>query len=328
MRYALGVASAIVAGIAVNAGILVQKAAIARLSADRPLMRSLLRSPAWIAGLAVQLVIGSPLYVISLGLIGPAVVPGLMSIGLVVLAVGSVRLYRERLDIREAVGVGLVILAVASFGLTHLAIDVLAVPITDGGLLLRSGAYTAALAVAGAGCGVAAGRARKRARGDMEAVLHAVRAGVFYSMGNLWLGFCAAGLAGFAGGVVDRSTVVVFLLAVLLTAVGNLVGVVALQQALARGRASIAVPLQNGVSQVLPVLVFFLVYRPYVPGAGSLGLLGAAGILLVAGVTLLTRRLASAQQRAAAHGPESRLSSSGTGRCPSPPRDRGKSSAR
>ena len=55
-----------------------------------------------------------------------------------------------------------------------------------------------------------------------------------------------------------------------LAVAGNLYGIAATQHALARGRAAVAIPLQNAVTQVLPVLVFFLVYRPYVLSATSL----------------------------------------------------------
>jgi hypothetical protein len=82
----------------------------------------------------------------------------------------------------------------------------------------------------------------------------------------------------------------VFLAAVAITVMGNLYGIAATQQALLNGRATMAIPLQNAVTQVLPVGVFFLVYRPYVPAAESFTFLGAAGVLLGSAKKVLGNR--------------------------------------
>ena len=90
-RYILGVCAAIVAGVLFNVGTVVQKLAVMQSGAESGLMKRLLRSPKWIAGLLIQMLLGSPLNLLALGLIGPAIVPGLSSVGLIVLAFGAVR---------------------------------------------------------------------------------------------------------------------------------------------------------------------------------------------------------------------------------------------
>lgn len=302
MRYALGVAAAIIAGLAFNVGLLIQKAAVGRASRDTPLMRSLLKSPVWISGFALQFILGTPLYTLSVGLIGPAIVPGLMSIGLIVLALGAVVIQRERLVPKEIVGIVLVMLAVALFGFTRLSIDVHAASMKNPDLLARAGLFSAVLLAIAFVCAGAARRltasAGARAVGagarvESSAALHAARGGVWYNLGNLGLGFITAGLARFGAGAFDPWEIAIFLAAVALTIAGNLYGIAATQHALALGRAAVAIPLQNAVTQVLPVAVFFLVYHPYAPSAASLAFLGAAGMLLFAGVVLLTGRLAA-----------------------------------
>jgi hypothetical protein len=315
MRYALGITAAIVAGLAFNIGLLIQKSAVGRAPRDRPLMRSLLKSPVWIAGFALQFILGSPLYTLSVGLIGPAIVPGLMSVGLVVLALGAVLIQKERLAPKEIVGTGLVVVAVALFGFSRLSIDVHAVSLKDPGLLLRAGMFAGVLLAIALGCAEAARRlSAAAARGsgsataevpaaaaaptERPAALHATRAGVWYNIGNLGLGFITAGLARFGTGIFDAGEIAVFLSAVGLTVGGNMYGIAATQHALTGGRASVVVPLQNAVTQVLPVFVFFLVYRPYVPTAASLVFLGAAGALLLTGAVLLTGRMAAKERGA------------------------------
>ncbi len=196
VRYALGIAAALVAGIAFNVGILIQKAAVGRAPKDRPLMRSLLKSPVWISGFFLQFILGTPLYTLSVGLIGPAIVPGLMSVGLIVLAIGAVRFQKERVKAKEIAGIVLVVLAVTMFGLTRLSIDVLGISMTDPGLLARAGIFSAVLIAIAVGCALVGAKAA--ARSDSIAALHAARAGMWYNLGNLGLGFITAGLARFA----------------------------------------------------------------------------------------------------------------------------------
>jgi hypothetical protein len=293
MRYALGIAAAVVAGITINVGILIQNAAVGKVPPGTPLMRALLKSRLWWSALAFQFIFGSPLFVLSVGLIGPAIVPGLMSIGLVVLALGAVIVQKERLSAREGVGIGLVGCAVVAFGLSRLSIDTRAFSLRDGGLLLRAGVFTLVCAVTAVGCALAA-RRTPETRSERASALHAVRAGVWYTAGNLGLGFLTAGAARFAAGELIPAEIAVCVVACGLTAAGNLLGLAATQHALAHGRAAVAIPLQNGVSQILPVCIFFFVYRPYMPVAGSFVFLGAAVALLVTGIVLLTGRLAAA----------------------------------
>jgi hypothetical protein len=317
MRYAAGIAAAVAAGIADHVGILIQKSAVGRTLKGPRLMRSLLKSPRWLSGLALQFFMGVPLNVASISLIGPAIVPGLMSIGLVVLALGAILVQKERVRPREIAGIAFVILAVIAFGLSRLSIDVHAVSMSDPALLSRAGAFAGALAAmailctqiarriasgpggqsaaappaAGAMGAALVSSAAAARRDESAAALHAARAGLLYNLGNLGVGFITAGLARFRSGIFVPAEMIVFLIAVALAWAGSLLGLSATQHALAYGRAAIAIPLQNGVAQILPVFVFFLVYRPYVPVFESFVFLGAAGALLIAGAILLTSRL-------------------------------------
>ena len=299
MRYAAGIAAAVAAGIADHVGILIQKSAVGRVHGGPKLMRSLLKSPLWLSGFALQFFMGAPLNVLSIGLIGPAIVPGLMSIGLVVLALGAILIQKERVKPKEIVGIASVILAVAAFGLSRLSIDVNAVSMSDPALLTRAGAFAGALAAIALICTHIArripsgsgGQSVSAKRAESAAALHAVRAGLLYNLGNLGVGFVTAGIARFGNGIFVPAEIFVSLIAISFAAAGSLLGLSATQHALAHGRAAIAIPLQNGVAQILPVFVFFLVYRTYVPTAESFVFLGAAGALLVAGAILLTSRL-------------------------------------
>lgn len=297
MRYLLGIAAALCAGTAFNVGILIQKSAVDRLPHGRLLLRTLLKRPVWLSGFVLQFIFGTPLYIVAIGLIGPAVVPGIMAFGLVVLATGAVAVRKERIRPKEVVGISLVILAVVGFASSHLSIDVLSFSMTDPVLLRRSAFFAGAVIVVATICAVAARRvARGRAfRHEPAAVFHAVRAGLWYNVSNLCLGFITAGIALVADGRIGVQDSVVLAGAVVLALAANFFGVAATQNALANGRAAVAIPLQDGVSQIVPVGIFFIVYRPYIPDAASFVSLGAAAALLITGVVFLTDRLAASE---------------------------------
>lgn len=302
LRYLLGILAALGAGTAFNVGVLVQKSAVDRLPKGQPLLRSLIKTPVWLLGIVLQFVFGTPLYITSIGLIGPAVVPGLMAIGLVVLAAGAVVVRKERLRGKEAAGIGFVVLAVGAFGFTHLSIDVFSFSLTNTSLLKRAGTFAGIVVMAALACTVGA-RRLEAGRGawhrvEPAAALHAVQAGFLYNVSNLGLGFITAGLALFSRGLFIAIDIAVFLGA-LATSIGSYVfGVAATQRALAHGRAAVAIPLQEGVVQVMPVCIFFFVYRPYTPSLDSFIFLGAAISLLVTGMVLLTNRLTSVEEEA------------------------------
>ena len=121
--YWAGVAAAIAAGIAFNLGMLIQKLAVAKTAAGSSLMRQLIRSPLWLGGFVLQFIIGMPLNMLAQSLIGPAIIPGLMAVGLVVLAVGAVRLAGEPMRLADIAGISLVIAAVIVFGLSRMSVD-------------------------------------------------------------------------------------------------------------------------------------------------------------------------------------------------------------
>ncbi|MFW9897491.1 MAG: hypothetical protein ACFFD7_16925, partial [Candidatus Thorarchaeota archaeon] len=82
-NYLIGIFFAILAGIVVQTGALIQKYVINKHSDDRKFMLSLVKSPIWILGVLLQIIIGGLVfYFIAIVFIGPALVPGLMSVGL------------------------------------------------------------------------------------------------------------------------------------------------------------------------------------------------------------------------------------------------------
>ena len=301
VRYLFGIVAALGAGTAFNIGILIQKSAVDRLPLGRPLLRSLVRRPIWLSGVVLQFVFGTPLYILAVGLIGPAVVPGVMAFGLVVLASGAILVRKEHVRPKELIGIGFVIAAVAGFGLSHLSIDLLSFRLTDSTLIRRAAFFSGAVIAVAFICQAAAHQLGRgaRPRNEASAAFHAVRAGLWYNVSNLSLGFISVGIDRLGRGELRGLDLVVVLSAVVIALTSNFFGVHGTQNALARGRAAVTIPLQDGVAQIVPVGVFFLVYRPYAPSLVQMGALTAAALLLMIGVVLLTDRLATSSTEVA-----------------------------
>ena len=70
-------------------GIILQKKAVNDMHAEDKKQRflsALLKNPLWLGGLALEYGLGTCAFMIAQSLIGPALVPGLMAAGLIVLA--------------------------------------------------------------------------------------------------------------------------------------------------------------------------------------------------------------------------------------------------
>jgi drug/metabolite transporter (DMT)-like permease len=281
----IGVAAAIVAGIAFNLGILIQKLAVTKTTAGSSLMRQLIRSPLWLGGFALQFIIGMPLNMLAQSLIGPAIIPGLMAVGLVVLAVGAVRLAGEPIRLADIVGISLVIAAVTVFGLSRMSVNMQSIDLYETAFLIRLGSFTAAIAVLSHVCHI-----RQKASTRLRGILRTLNAGLMLSQSNLWLGILMALLTKWGAGLFEAVDLMYIIIASGIVFAGSMLGIAETQRAFKCGDASKLVPIQYVPSQILPVAAYFTVFslRPATPSALPLTLAGI--VLVIAGAILLARR--------------------------------------
>jgi drug/metabolite transporter (DMT)-like permease len=300
-RYAAGVAAALAAGAAYNVGQLAQKVAVNRLGAapvgeaglrSAGFVAGLLRSPLWLVGFAVVAFVGTPLNILAAAWLGPAILPGLMSLGLVVLALGAVTIVGERLGAADVAGIALVMAGIALIGLSRLAVDVSSADLHSPALLGRLAAFTAATTALGAaGLTFGAGPGARGARGP----LRALASGLFFAASNLWLAEFLNAAGPWLSGIPLREG-----LGLAATALGVMIassglGIVSTQYAYKVGDASRMVPIQMVPAQVVPIAAFVLVFRGAAPSAAAIPLAAGGAALVLAGAGLLAGRHASAR---------------------------------
>jgi drug/metabolite transporter (DMT)-like permease len=291
--YALGVGAALVAGAAYNAGQIAQKIAVNRLPPPAPgsgrlrssLFVRLLASPIWLVGFAVVALVGTPLNLVAALWLGPAILPGLMSLGLVVLAIGAVTVAGEKLGAADLTGIALVMAGILLIGLSRLRVDVASEGMHETALVARLAGFTlCSTALAIALLAVAA-----RAHGA-RGPLRAVAAGLFFSGSNLWLAVVMNALNHWLAGGPIRDGFGLAAIALAIICAASLVGVIVTQHAYRVGNASRVVPIQLVPQQIVPILAFLLVFRCPAPFASALPLAVAGAALVLSGAGLLSGR--------------------------------------
>jgi hypothetical protein len=282
-RYAVGALLAVASGAVLNLGVLIQKKAVNLVPADGAnLMARLIRDRKWVGGLLLQFVVGTPMYAAAQIFIGPALIPGLMATGLVVLALGSPLVAGESLRTRDFVAVGIVVVAVALFGLSRLSIDLGKVDVLAGTLALRFVGMTVAASVLAAVLYLLSG-----IRAGWRGNLVILASGLLYALGNLWLGATMGALSRIVEG--GRATALIAGGAAALAVViaTNVVSMVWTQTAFQHGKAATLMPLQQVPIQIVPAVSYFAVFLMSPPAPSSPFLVVAGVALIVAGSTIL-----------------------------------------
>jgi hypothetical protein len=188
---------------------------------------------------------------------------------------------KTRIRTREIAGIACIVLSAACIGLSRLAVTMTPAMLTDVPLLLRT-AFLVGSAILFA---VLLGLLGSKSSPPRTGYLLTLSAG-------LWLGTTAPGV-GFMSVALQRlpqgisgSVALVGGLALLVAIVDSVLGVGTTQQAFRSGPAHVLVPMQYLPIQIIPLLSFFLVFRPFTPPAISIVLViaGIAGIAIGAGL--------------------------------------------
>jgi len=288
--YFWGVCAAILGGMAFNLGVVLQKAAVSKLQDHSRLMYQLIHTPLWLEGFAIQFLIGVPLNVFASARIGPAIIPGLMATGLIVLVLGSIWLGHEAFNWTDAAGILFVMGATALFGFSGLGIDMKTVDLYDLAFLTRLVGFTVIVACLSLMCHFI-----QRENGRLRGIFRTLDAGFLFVQSNLWLSVMMGFLFRWGRGSYSARDLILATVAILITSAGSMLGVTETQRAFQVGDASRLVPIQTVPQQILPLITYFAVFQ-LTPSSNKAFFLAGAGVALVLlGSTLLARRQVSLQ---------------------------------
>ena len=253
--YGSGVTLAILSGIAHNVGDLLQKKAVNRLAGDRQdFFAKLIRKPLWLMGFVIHMGLGTTFFLLAQVRLGPALIPGLMAFGMIVLVIGSLWILKERLGFGEITGIVLLISAITLLGLSRLTIDVEDFDVLAGDFLIRAAAFSLIVT----GFILILEIAQKRF-GRYQGSVLAGSSGLFYVLSNFWVGpFVGSVLRIFTGNL-TLPVIALFAAGSAILVVTNMYGIAKLQLAFRLTNASLAIPIQQIPIQIAPPILYLAV---------------------------------------------------------------------
>ena len=288
MGYGFGVFCAIMSGVVNAFGAILQKGVVNRIPVEKRgdrLMAQLLRSPAWLLGLVLTLGLGSVFTLYSQSLIGPALVPGLSASGMIVLAIGSVSLIGEKLKPSEILGIVLMVIGIALLGYSNLSIPGSEVNLLDRSLLLRIALFSAALGL----CWLLSLLLAQRATDLAKGLILAVSGGFLYCLSNLWIMPLLVTIGRVFAGTAQTVQVIMFVISCIMLVTTNAAGIRQVQEAYRFAPASKVQPIQRVPTQIVPILIYFVVFQRSASGPAIILVLLSVALIVVSGFLLRTQ---------------------------------------
>jgi len=280
--YWIGIIIALVSGSIKSVGHVIQKKVIVGLPEQSKLMKSLVRNRTWVFGLILDMGVGTIFFFIAQAFIGPVLIPGLIDIGLIVLAIGSVKIIGDTLKKEEILAIFLIIAAVFLLSFSELDVKTSEIDLVDIGFLARLAIYSITLFTL-AVLFEWFQRENQRHRGTLLAIL----SGFMFAISNAWVGV----LTGvFSQGFSNPGYIVLLIFSSIILPLTNVLGIIKINQAFKEGKAHVMIPIQQIPLEITPIIIYFLVFLLTAPKIYSLPFIIIAGILLIICSYLLGKR--------------------------------------
>ncbi len=290
LNYIIGVALGILGGILTQFGQLLEKQAVNQVridNAENGFMRRLFRNRIWVLGVIFGLGGGTAAYMMAQSMIGPALTPGLMAAGLIVLAIGSVRINHETLNTSEIIGIGLMIIGVSFLGLSELGINQPQVraTLTDHNALIRVAIFTVSLFLISIAIRSVAHRVHGR-----KGMFIALTNGFLACLSDFWINPFLALILIVLSGNGSFTQSIIFVIAALILMTTATVITWQNQLAFKVAQASNVVPVAQVPIQISPILVYFYIFALKPPSQISVIYILAGTVLTIVSGFLLGRR--------------------------------------
>jgi drug/metabolite transporter (DMT)-like permease len=284
--YTLGVTFAIISGIINNLGTVLQKKVVNDKSdEDSKLMKKLIKSPLWLIGLLMQLVIGSVFFMLAQLYIGPALISGFMAAGLIVLVIGSVYIVGESLKKVEIIGILLMILGITFLGFSELSIDIVNTNLMDLAFVANVVVFTVVFSLIAIICEIIAKKDKR-----LFGILLAISSGCMFALSNFWISPLMSVFAKVFEETASWGELIWFISAAIILPLVNIIGIARIQTAFTEGQASNLIPIQQVPIQISPIIVYFFVFLLAAPSIISTIYMLVGIILIILSSFSLGRR--------------------------------------
>ncbi|MBA7512656.1 hypothetical protein ES705_04664 [subsurface metagenome] len=284
--YTIGVMFAIISGIINNLGTVLQKKVVNDKSdEDSKLLKYLIKSPLWLIGLLMQLVIGSVFFMLAQLYIGPALISGFMAAGLIVLVIGSVYIVGESLKKVEIIGILLMILGITFLGFSELSIDIVNTNLMDLAFVANVVVFTVVFSLIAIICEIIAKKDKR-----LFGILLAISSGCMFALSNFWISPLMSVFAKVFEETASWGELIWFISAAIILPLVNIIGIARIQTAFTEGQASNLIPIQQVPIQISPIIVYFFVFLLAAPSIISTIYMLVGIILIILSSFSLGRR--------------------------------------
>jgi len=287
--YILGVVFAISAGIIASSGNILQKNAVNKIPKERKderFMRTLIKSPSWVIGSVMCYIISAVFMLLAQNSIGPALVPGLYASGLIVLAIGSVKLIGERLKPIEIFAIIFIIIAVLLLGLSELDISTDEFETIDTFLMIRILIFSFVIFALWFFNTILSKKEVKH-----KGIILSIAAGYQFILANVWTFCILVSINSIARGSALLIDIIILFLALIIIIFNNYLGIKQTQEAYKYAQASQVQPTQEVPKQISTIFIYFFVFLKIASGI-SFTFIIIGSVLIIIGGFLLGKRQA------------------------------------
>ena len=210
-----------------------------------------------------------------------------MSVGLIVLAVGSVKILNEKLGKEEIFGILLMIAGVTLLGLSELTIDVFTFNILDSGFIFRIIVFSIVILFFAIVFEIL-----RRKYSKNKGVVLAIEAGLILSLNTVWASPGSTVVIHVVDGIIIEQEIIfgiiIGIVILLIVAIGITIGQISLKY----GQANILAPLTNVPIQIIPLIAFFVIFLSMPPNILSVIIMVFGFALVIVSSFLLTKKQA------------------------------------
>ncbi len=289
--YWLGVSLAISSGLSNHLGTVLQKKVINELPNESKFFRSLVKERLWLIGLILQYGLGAIFYMTAQFFIGPALIPGFMASGLIVLAIGSIKIVGETLNKAEILGILLMIVAFFLLGISELSIDIASTNLLEISFIIRIMLFTLVVILF---CFICYILQRESIR--FKGILLALLSGLLFVLSNFWVSPIIGVLAKIFSGTFNLGEMLLFIISCIILILSNVLGVMTIQKSFTVGQASNLVPIQQIPTLLAPIVIYFLIFLLTPPSVFSIYYLIIGITLIIISSFLLGKRSAQLEE--------------------------------
>jgi hypothetical protein len=281
---------AILSGVSNNYGTVIQKKVVNMFLDEQKFFRNLVKNPTWLFGLVLQNGIGAIFFMIAQIFIGPTLIPGLMAAGLIVLAVGSIKIIGEHLKPSEMIGIFIMIAAITLLGFSNMSIDLSIQDLTNLNFFMRIIIFTAVLySIAGLFYVF-------QSKNFHQGISLAVYSGFQFALSNFWISPLMIVIVKVFTGTASIIEYITFIMSLIILIATNIFGISSLQKAFKKGQASNLIPIQQVPIQIAPPFYYLAVFLLPIPNLLSIIFLSMGIILVMFSSFLLGKRQAQLEK--------------------------------